>query len=77
MKRHPRSTDISLLTAEQVSKILSVRPSTVYAAAAQGHLPAVRLWSGRRRSLIRFRRSDIEALIEQRSTEASSPSGSC
>jgi len=56
-----------LLTAEEVAPILRVRPATVYEAAANGRIPCVRLWEGRKRGLVRFRRSDIENLIRQRS----------
>ncbi len=55
-----------LLTAEDVARLLNIKPSTVYDAAARGRIPAVRLWEGRRRPLIRFRREDIEKLIEDR-----------
>ena len=55
-----------LLTAEDVARLLNIKPSTVYDAAARGRIPAVRLWEGRRRPLIRFRREDIEQLIEDR-----------
>ena len=57
----------SLLTPSEVAAILAVQPSTVYAAAADGRLPCVRLWRGERRSLLRFRRMDIEAFIQRRS----------
>ena len=57
-----------LLTAQQVSRRLSIRVATVYAAAEDGRLPCVRLWEGRRRALIRFRAEDIEQLIQARST---------
>lgn len=56
-----------LLTAEEVASILRVKPSTIYDAATRGALPVVRLWKGRRRTLIRFRRADIEELIRKRS----------
>jgi excisionase family DNA binding protein len=56
-----------LLTAEEVASMLRVKPSTVYDAATRGVLPVVRLWKGRRRTLIRFRQADIEEFIRQRS----------
>ena len=59
-----------LLTAQEVADLLAVRPSTVYDAVYRGVLPAVRLWEGRRRTLIRFRRADIEEFIRQRTTAA-------
>ena len=56
-----------LLTAQQVAEVLAVKASTIYDAAYRGVLPVVRLWEGRRRALIRFRRGDIEEFIRQRS----------
>src|SRR5882724_8420836 len=55
-----------LLTAEEVAALLRVKPSTVYDAAARGVLPVLRLWKGKRRTLIRLRRSDLEAFIQER-----------
>jgi len=57
-----------LLTAGEVAEILNIEKATVYEAVAKGRLPAVRLWRGRRRSLIRFRRDDIEQFIRARTT---------
>jgi excisionase family DNA binding protein len=54
-----------LLTAHEVSAIFRVEVGTIYSAAAAGKLPAVRLWRGRRKSLLRFRRRDIEELIRR------------
>ena len=54
---------VPLLDANEVSQILNIKKSTLYEAVARGRLPAVRLWRGRRRTLIRFRRSDIEEFI--------------
>ena len=66
----------SLLTAQEVAEVLPVKPSTVYDAVYRGVLPVVRLWEGRRRELVRFRRADIEAFIKDRSTgPAKGPSG--
>ena len=53
-----------LLTAKEVADLLRLAPSTVFDAAARGDLPCVRLWRGRRKSVLRFRRSDIESLME-------------
>ncbi len=63
----------SLLTAQQVAEILAVKPSTIYDAVYRGVLPVVRLWEGRRRALVRFRRTDIEAFIRERATVPSGP----
>ena len=57
-----------LLDAREVAKWLGVAPSTIYDAVARGILPAVRMWKGRRRTLLRFRRDEIEKFIEQRAT---------
>ena len=57
------SSPIELLTPHEVATILRVKLSTIYAAATSGRLPSVRVWRGRRKSLLRFRRGDIDALI--------------
>jgi len=56
----------SLITVEDVARRLGIRPSTVRVGVKKGVIPAVVLWSGKRRSLIRFRPDDIEKLIEER-----------
>ena len=56
----------ALLTAEEVAHRLRIKPATVYEAAADGRIPCVRLWQGRRKALIRFRAEDIERLIRER-----------
>lgn len=55
-----------LLRAKEVAQILSVRPSTVYELAHRGVIPHIRISQGARRSLIRFRATDIEALLRER-----------
>ena len=55
----------NLLTANEVARLLAIQPSTVYAGAAKGHIPCVRLWKGRNWSLLRFRREDIDTLIRE------------
>ncbi len=62
-----------LLLAREVAALLRIKISTVYAAAGAGRLPTVTLWRGRRKSLLRFRRVDLEAMIA--GPPASSPSG--
>ena len=65
-----------LLDAAQVAKLLRICPSTVYDAVKLGRLPAIELWRGRQRPLLRFRREDIEGLIQDRRTAtAGSESG--
>ncbi len=56
----------SLLRAADVARLLNIRPSTVYDLAHRGVLPYVRIVQGRRRSLIRFRPSDLEELLRKR-----------
>ncbi len=60
----------ALLGAATVARWLNVSISCVYDQAARGQLPHVRLWKGARRTLIRFRRADIERLIRDRSIAA-------
>lgn len=60
--------DEPLLTAKDVAALLNIKKSTLYEAVADGRLPAVHLWRGRRRTLLRFRRADIEAFIRERAT---------
>ena len=62
--------DVQLITVEEVSRLLRLKPATVYEAAAEGRIPCVRLWKGRRKALIRFRRADIEAFIHDRTVPA-------
>ena len=65
-----------LITAEDVAPILKVKAGTVYDAASRGLIPCVRLWKGRRKSLLRFRRSEIEKFIRDRSVPAGGGSAS-
>jgi len=55
----------ALLTAGQVAEILIVDKATVYAAAAAGRIPSIVVWKGKKRSLLRFRREDIEQLLQK------------
>ena len=63
--------DEPLLTPEQVAELFSVKPQTIRDAVWRGKLPCVRLWSGRRRSLIRFRRAEIERFLADSSVPIS------
>ncbi len=56
----------TLLRAKDVARILNLRPSTVYDLAHRGVLPYIRIKQGVRRPLIRFRATDIERLLRQR-----------
>jgi excisionase family DNA binding protein len=60
-------TPDDVLTAQEVGRLLKLKTVTVYAAAADGRIPSVTLWKGKRRSLLRFRREDIDALLRPRS----------
>ena len=60
----------ALLRADQVARILNVRPSTLYALCYRGVLPYIRLTQGRRRPLLRFRRDDVEKLLRERTVPA-------
>ena len=60
----------TLLSVEDVARRLNIRPSTVRAGVKRGLIPAVVLWRGKRRSLVRFRPADIERLITGSLTSA-------
>lgn len=60
-----------LLLPQEVAEILRLKLNSVYAAASDGRLPCVLLWRGRRKSLVRFRKTDIEALIHPTETSKS------
>jgi predicted site-specific integrase-resolvase len=64
--------DDGLVTIERVARRLGVKPSTVRAGVKRGLIPAVVLWRGKRRSLVRFRVEDIERLIRERSVGVTS-----
>ena len=59
--------DEQLLTSEQVAELLQLKPQTVRDAAWRGKIPCVRLWEGKKKTLLRFRRRDIEKFIRDRS----------
>lgn len=50
---------MALLTVKEVAEWLQVKPSTLYAWVAQGKMPALKL-----QGVIRFRRADIDAWLE-------------
>lgn len=62
--------DDVLLTAEQVAKYFQVKPQTIRDAAWRGKLPCVRVWGGKRKTLLRFKRSEIEDFIRERTVPA-------
>jgi len=58
-----------LIPASRVAELLGLRVSTVYALCSRGELPHVILARRQRRNLIRFRRSDIESFLRDRTVE--------
>lgn len=65
--------DDRLLTSEQVAELLALKPQTVRDAAWRGKLPCIRLWAGKKKTLLRFERSAIEALIRERAVPSAKP----
>ena len=66
------STHDALLNYQQAARLLNVHPDTVRRYWKQGLLPVVRLpKTGNRPGLIRFRKTDVEALL----TEEEKPNG--
>jgi predicted site-specific integrase-resolvase len=61
-----------LVSIELVARRLGVKQSTVRAGVKRGLIPAVVLWRGKRRSLVRFRVEDIEALVRDRTVGSKS-----
>ena len=60
----------TLLTAEQLAEYLQVKPQTIRDAAWRGKIPCIRLWTGRRKTLLRFNRREIEQFICERTVPA-------
>ena len=58
----------SLLKVSDVTRICRLKRSTVYSAVSRGLIPAVILWKGRHRRVVRFRKSDVEEWLRKRST---------
>jgi len=59
-----------LLTVEELAELCSLKRSSIYAAVSRNLIPAVVLWRGRRRRVVRFRRSDVERWLEDRTVPA-------
>jgi excisionase family DNA binding protein len=57
----------ALLDASAVARWLGIARATVYEQAARGVLPCLKLWKGKRRTLIRFERAAVEAFLKGRS----------
>jgi len=54
-----------LLDPQEVSKLLKCSLSWTYKAAEVGTLPCVRLSNGGKKQLLRFKKTDVWALIER------------
>lgn len=63
-------TTETLLDAKAVARWLNLAPSTIYDQAARGIIPHIRLWRGARRTVVRFRREDVEDFIRKRAVSA-------
>ena len=63
-------TPEALVDATAVGKHMKIAKATVYDQVAKGLLPHVRLWSGTRRTVIRFRMSEIEQFLRDRTVGA-------
>jgi excisionase family DNA binding protein len=59
VKQEQQATPMALLTIHDVAQWLTVKPSTLYGWVAQGKMPALKILG-----VLRFRREDIEALLE-------------
>ncbi len=59
-------SDDTLLTVAHVAKLYSLKRATVYSAVSRHLIPAVILWRGKRRRVIRFRRTDIDQFLRDR-----------
>jgi len=55
-----------LLTAAEAGALLRLSPKTVYRQARLGRVPCRVLWTGPRKALIRFVRSDLETWLGSR-----------
>ena len=63
MKSLPQSDDERLLDVNEAAALLAVKPSTLYQWAYQRRIPVVKLFGPR--GALRFRRSDIMAVVTQ------------
>jgi excisionase family DNA binding protein len=61
-RRGGRALPDRLLDVNEAAAVLAVKPATLYQWAYQRRIPVVKLFGGRRGAL-RFRESDIQALI--------------
>ena len=58
-----------LLTAEEVSKMLNVKVSTVYEWARMDYIPHIHLGMGRKKPLVRFSPTAVEEWLESKSKQ--------
>lgn len=65
-RNHEARSDEPLLDAQAAAGLLAVKPSWIYEAVRCGQLPHLRV--GRH---VRFLRSDLEAWVQDRRTDAS------
>jgi len=63
MKALSPTDDDRLLDVQEAATLLAVKPSTLYQWAYQRRIPVVKLFGPR--GALRFRRSDIMALVTQ------------
>ena len=62
-----------LLTTSQLAAKWGVRPGTIYDWCYRGLIPHIRIQSGRRKGVIRFRPEDVEEFISARVVEPRRP----
>lgn len=60
-----------LLTVEEAAELLRIQSTTVYDWAAKGLLPHIRILAGTRRPVIRFRETELESFLQQKSVPSS------
>jgi len=62
-QRLPEKETGRLLTAEQVAEIICCSPKTVYSWAELGHIPSIKIGTGRK-ALLRFDSEEIHAWLQ-------------
>ena len=63
------SNTTPLLTVKQVSELLNVKPSTVYAWVSMDYIPTIRLGVGKEKPLVRFDQTEVLRWLNQRKSE--------
>ena len=64
------ASDETLLDANQAAPLIKVAPKTLYDWAKKGVFPHIRILADKKRPVIRFRRSDIEQFLKDRTQNA-------